>query len=103
MLVESGSIVTNDILSDDVRCMVIQVPSIAAEAEPGQFVMVKNENGGTFLRRPFGIADVDREQGRILRDRQDLSVPGEEHRQIRHPPVINVRIGTGQTPIARIG
>ena len=66
MLVESGSIVTNDILSDDVRCMVIQVPSIAAEAEPGQFVMVKNENGGTFLRRPFGIADVDREQGRIL-------------------------------------
>ena len=66
MLVESGSIVANDILSDDVRCMVIQVPSIAAEAEPGQFVMVKNENGGTFLRRPFGVADVNRADGRIL-------------------------------------
>ena len=66
MLVESGSIVANDILSDDVRCMVIQVPNIAAEAEPGQFVMVKNENGGTFLRRPFGVADVDRADGRIL-------------------------------------
>lgn len=66
MLVESGSIVANDILSDDVRCMVIQAPNIAFEAEPGQFVMVKNENGGTFLRRPFGVADVDRKEGRIL-------------------------------------
>ena len=47
MLVESGSIVTNDILSDDVRCMVIQVPSIAAEAEPGQFVMGRQGDSGT--------------------------------------------------------
>lgn len=66
MLVEIGSIVENDILSDDVRCMVIDSPQIAMQAEPGQFVMVKNENGGTFLRRPFGIADVDKESGRLL-------------------------------------
>ena len=66
MLVELGYIVENNILSDDVRAMVIQVPQVAAQAEPGQFVMVKNESGGTFLRRPFGVADVDREQGRLL-------------------------------------
>ncbi len=66
MLVEVGAIVENDILSDDVRSMVIYVPEIAAQAEPGQFVMVKNENGGTFLRRPFGVADVDRNSGRLL-------------------------------------
>ena len=62
MLVELGYIVENNILSDDVRAMVIQVPQVAAQAEPGQFVMVKNESGSTFLRRPFGVADVDREQ-----------------------------------------
>lgn len=66
MLVEMGSIVANDILSDDVRCMVIHSPKVAALAEPGQFLMVKNETGGTFLRRPFGVADVDRQQGRLL-------------------------------------
>lgn len=66
MLVEMGSIVANDILSDDVRCMVIQAPKVAAQAEPGQFLMVKNESGGTFLRRPFGVADVDRQQGTLL-------------------------------------
>lgn len=66
MLVEMGSVVENNILSDDVRAMVIQAPRVTAQAEPGQFVMVKNESGGTFLRRPFGVADVDREQGRLL-------------------------------------
>lgn len=66
MLVEMGSIVENSILSDDVRAMVIQSPEVAAQAEPGQFVMVKNESGGTFLRRPFGVADVDKEGGRLL-------------------------------------
>ena len=66
MLVEMGSVVENNILSDDVRAMVIQAPQVAAQAEPGQFVMVKNESGSTFLRRPFGVADVDREQGRLL-------------------------------------
>ncbi|MGM9580786.1 MAG: dihydroorotate dehydrogenase electron transfer subunit [Anaerovibrio sp.] len=66
MLVEMGSVVENNILSDDVRAMVIQAAGVAAQAEPGQFVMVKNESGSTFLRRPFGVADVDREQGRLL-------------------------------------
>lgn len=66
MLVEAGVVVENNILSDDVRCMVIHAPQVAAKARPGQFVMVKNENGGTFLRRPFGIADVNPVQGRIL-------------------------------------
>lgn len=66
MLVETGCIVENNILSDDVRAMVIQSPQVAAQAEPGQFVMVKNERGGTFLRRPFGVADADKENGRLL-------------------------------------
>ena len=53
------------------------------------------EAPGHDIARPIGF--------RVARDRQDLSVTGEEHRKIQHPPVINVPIGTGQTPIARIG
>lgn len=66
MLVENGAICSNVILSDDVRAMVIEAPRVAAEAEPGQFVMVKHEGGSTFLRRPFGIADVDKASGKLL-------------------------------------
>lgn len=66
MLVEKGIVLENGILSQDVRYMIIEAPQIVDLAQPGQFVMVKNEHGGTFLRRPFGIADIDEEQGYLL-------------------------------------
>jgi hypothetical protein len=54
-------------------------------------------------RKPPGH-DITRPVGfRLRRDGQGLSATGEEHRKIRHPPMIDVRIRTGQTPIARIG
>lgn len=66
MLVEKGIVLENGILSQDVRYMIIEAPQIVDQAQPGQFVMVKNDQGGTFLRRPFGIADIDLEQGYLL-------------------------------------
>src|SRR5262245_5784728 len=53
-------------------------------------------------RKPPGH-DIARPVGfRLGRDRQDLSVTGEEHRTISLPPVITVRIGAGEAAIARI-
>ena len=66
MLVENGLVCSNGILSDDVRFMIIQAPKVVEIAQPGQFVMVKKEEGSTFLRRPFGIADVNKAEGKLL-------------------------------------
>ena len=42
-----------------------QAPEIANLAEPGQFVHVKTLHSENFLRRPFSIADVDKNEGTI--------------------------------------
>ncbi len=65
-LVEIGNIVSNTELSADVSALVLECPQVVAEAKPGQFVMIKNEMGSTYLRRPFGVADVDKENGLLL-------------------------------------
>lgn len=65
-LVEIGNIVSNWELSADVNALVLECPDIVSVAKPGQFVMIKNEMGSTYLRRPFGVADVDKEQGLLL-------------------------------------
>lgn len=56
--VENATIISNRSLSAEVCELVLQSPEVAKEAQAGQFVMVKNENGNTYLRRPFGVADV---------------------------------------------
>lgn len=65
-LVENGKIIYNKPLSDDVNTLCLAVPQVVALAKPGQFVMIKNEQGSTYLRRPFGVADVDRKRGELL-------------------------------------
>lgn len=57
--VENGVIVSNRSLSAEVNELVLKCPQVAKEAQPGQFVMIKNENGSTYLRRPFGVADIN--------------------------------------------
>lgn len=65
-IVEIGRIISNKELSADVNSLLLDCPKIASLAQPGQFVMIKNEMGSTYLRRPFGVADVNQESNSLL-------------------------------------
>ncbi|WP_455630908.1 dihydroorotate dehydrogenase electron transfer subunit [Megamonas sp.] len=64
-LVVVGKILANEAINANVKRMVIEAPQIAEAAHPGQFVHVKKPDSVNFLRRPFSIADADRENGTI--------------------------------------
>ena len=64
-LVVVGKILANEAINANVKRMVIEAPQIAEAAQPGQFVHVKKPDSVNFLRRPFSIADADRENGTI--------------------------------------
>lgn len=64
-LVVVGKILANEAINANVKRMVIEAPQIAEAAQPGQFVHVKKPDSANFLRRPFSIADADRENGTI--------------------------------------
>ena len=64
-LVVVGKILANEAINANVKRMVIEAPQIAEAAQPGQFVHVKKTDSVNFLRRPFSIADADRENGTI--------------------------------------
>ncbi|MBR1797240.1 MAG: dihydroorotate dehydrogenase electron transfer subunit [Clostridiales bacterium] len=53
-------VVSKTMLNEDTAYIEFLCPEIAAEAVPGQFVNVTCFN---FLRRPFGVASVDRDAG----------------------------------------
>ncbi len=55
-------IVSRRLLTPDNLWLELEAPDIAAVAAPGQFV---NVLGSQFLRRPFGIAQVDRVKGSV--------------------------------------
>lgn len=60
----AAPVLANRALSDDYNVLALLAPAIAAEAAPGQFVMVKAGAGfDPLLRRPFSVFE-------ILRDRQ---------------------------------
>ncbi len=59
LLVE-GRIITNEKISDGIYHMIVQAPEIAACAQPGQFLHVKKIGSPNFLRRPLGVANVDK-------------------------------------------
>ena len=52
-------------LAADVFSMWINVPEIASQAVPGQFVDVYTKDGSRLLPRPISLCQVDREGGRI--------------------------------------
>ena len=64
-LVITGTILFNESINDNVKHMIIKAPEIAQLAEPGQFVHVKTMHSENFLRSPFSIADVNKEEGTI--------------------------------------
>ena len=62
-----GEVLGQRTLSPDIRVLEIGAPEIAMAAEPGQFVtVVVNSLSVPLLRRPFGIAGVDRTRGTFL-------------------------------------
>jgi dihydroorotate dehydrogenase electron transfer subunit len=64
--IQLASIVDNRPLASDVYHLTLKAPKIAAEAKPGQFVMVKVAPGlEPTLRRPFSLHRLDREAGQV--------------------------------------
>ena len=66
-IIENATILINENASDsgNVRRMVVKAPQIAQMAMAGQFLHVKKLSSANFLRRPFGVADVDKENGTV--------------------------------------
>lgn len=62
MLIDVAAEVTeNRQLSADYNILALEAPAIAAQAKPGQFVMVKAQRGwDPLLRRPFSVFEVRR-------------------------------------------
>jgi dihydroorotate dehydrogenase electron transfer subunit len=57
----SATVASNTRLSDDFNVLAIEAPAIARAARPGQFVMIKaNEGTDPLLRRPFSIFQITR-------------------------------------------
>ena len=65
MLVDvDAAVISNTRLSDDYSVVALAAPSIAADARPGQFVMIKACRGiDPLLRRPFSIFQILRDAG----------------------------------------
>ncbi|MCR5757648.1 MAG: dihydroorotate dehydrogenase electron transfer subunit [Selenomonas sp.] len=60
-----GDIVAHNELVTDVWRMEVEARPIAREGEPGQFVQLQIPQGGFTLRRPVGIAEIDRQKGTV--------------------------------------
>jgi dihydroorotate dehydrogenase electron transfer subunit len=55
----AAPVMANRALSDDFHVLALAAPALAAQASPGQFVMIKASTGGDpLLRRPFSIFEV---------------------------------------------
>ncbi|WP_231036224.1 dihydroorotate dehydrogenase electron transfer subunit [Pectinatus sottacetonis] len=61
----TGQVVNNKQISNGIYHMAVHAPQIAEAAQPGQFLHVKKPDGANFLRRPLGVADVDKSQGTV--------------------------------------
>src|SRR5262245_59609725 len=60
----AAEVIENRALSDDYSVLSLAARQIAADATPGQFVMVKAASGcDPLLRRPFSIFEVLRDSG----------------------------------------
>jgi dihydroorotate dehydrogenase electron transfer subunit len=59
----AAPVIANRALSDDYNVLALAAPAIAAQAAPGQFVMVKAASGfDPLLRRPFSVFEILRDQ-----------------------------------------
>ena len=58
-------ILQNTKVGDDVYALTVHGGALVNQAQPGQFIHLQIPSGGVFLRRPFGIADMDESDGRL--------------------------------------
>jgi len=64
--IHQASLLKNRALAPQLYEMELLAPQMASVSKPGQFVMVRiGENQDPLLRRPFGLAGIDPESGRI--------------------------------------
>ena len=89
-LVENGIVVSNKPASSSVYCMVVKAPQIANEALPGQFIHVKKQPSVNFLRRPFGVADIDRENGTLTMLYRVVGKGTKEYTQMKAGDVMSI-------------
>jgi len=65
-ILHQAVLIRNSWIATGVCRMTLSSPELAAAARPGQFVMTSvSDNADPFLRRPFSIADIDRDEGSI--------------------------------------
>lgn len=65
-MVVEAKVVSQKLFNSTIKQIVVYAPELAAQAVPGQFVNVKvSKQTAPLLRRPFGVAGVDRENGTI--------------------------------------
>src|SRR3954469_7395998 len=58
----AARVISNRALSDDYNVLALAAPAIAAQAAPGQFLMVKAGSGyDPLLRRPFSVFEILRD------------------------------------------
>ena len=64
--IASAKVIGQRVLNSTTKLINVYAPEIAAEAVPGQFVNVKVcKNTAPLLRRPFGVAGVNKAEGTI--------------------------------------
>ena len=62
-----AAVISNTVLSSGYSVLALAAPEIAAQAAPGQFVMLKaGDRNDPLLRRPFSVFEVLREHDRIV-------------------------------------
>ena len=54
---------SKEVLGPDLKLMVVEAPEIAAKAQPGQFIILRDQEYGE--RIPLTVADFDRQEGTI--------------------------------------
>lgn len=58
-------VIGNEKLADGVYRLMVEAPSVALRATPGQFAQIRILGGGVLLRRPLGLASVDLLTGQV--------------------------------------
>lgn len=67
MILENCEVLFQRKISNDQYILKLKAPGIAMQAEPGQFVQLKQGNGlDPLLRRPFSIHTVSRSEGAVF-------------------------------------
>lgn len=62
---ELCTVISQEMISQDIYSMWIQTDKIAKEAKPGQFISLYSHDGSKLLPRPISLCEIDSDQGRL--------------------------------------